>query len=574
MLRQAATDPPMARPFVLGTKLIPPPIRPEHIERARLFERLDKATTRPLTLVAAPTGFGKTTLLSAWARRGTFRTAWVSITPSDNDTVRLTASIAESMRRAHALLNDHVDRDLVSPGIDVTDEVLPQMLAALDTSEPLVLILDDYHLLTGVHAHDLVAALLAQMPESLHVVIASRADPALPLGRLRATGALEEIRSDLLRFDPDEADRFLNGALDLGLDRAALGTLEERTEGWPAGLYLAALTLRDKPDRARFVADFAGSSRHVVDYLSAEVLDGLTPDDRTFLSATSILSRLSGPLCDAVSGMHDSAARLRDLERANLFITPLDEQGTWFRYHRLFAELLRSQLAGTWPDVEPELHRRAATWLAGHDEMEAAIEHALAAGDGEWAASLLVRSWNEFAQVGGFQTLERLIATVGDAGRMTGALAIVEGLAAGLLGASPSVVRRLKAKAEAAGWDEPTADDSSVDALAAVLVASWFADDLAEQKVGGRISEEPVSGGARAPRGQAVESTLGLVLMLEGDASRVTCHPPADGTPAGCPESGDERCRDPLARESRPRRRGRGRAHRPRRHRKSSGVRG
>ena len=217
MSRNVALDGVPERRVVLDTKVTPPPTRPEHIDRERLFERLDAATARPLTLVAAPTGFGKTTLLSAWARRGTCRTAWVTITASDSDTVRLMTAIAESLRRARALTSDDVERDLVSPGIDVAGVVLPRLLAALDGTEPVVLILDDYHLLTGAPAQDLVAALIAQMPASLRVVIASRADPALPLGRLRATGAMEEIRSDQLRFDVDEADRFLNGTLDLGL---------------------------------------------------------------------------------------------------------------------------------------------------------------------------------------------------------------------------------------------------------------------------------------------------------------------------------------------------------------------
>ena len=288
--RAASLDVDTHRPFVLGTKVAPPPARPEHIDRERLFERLDLAATRPLTLVAAPTGFGKTTLLSAWARRRTGRTAWVAITAGDSDTVRLMAAIVESVRRADALVDDAIDHDLVSPGIDVTDDVLPRLLGAIDTSESLVLILDDYHRLSGAPAHDLVAALVGQMPESVHVVIATRADPILPLGRLRATGAMDEIRSDELRFDPVEADRFLNGALGLALDPTSLGTLEERTEGWPAGLYLAALAMRSRRDRATFVAEFAGSSRHVVDYLSTEVLDGLSSDDREFLLSTSILA--------------------------------------------------------------------------------------------------------------------------------------------------------------------------------------------------------------------------------------------------------------------------------------------
>ncbi len=515
MSRLAALADVPARPLVLDTKVIPPPIRREHIERDRLFDRLDAATTHPLTLVAAPTGFGKTTLLSGWTRRGSRRTAWITITDGDSDTVRFIAAIAESLRRANALTDDRVDRDLASPGIDIVSEILPRLLAAL-RGEPLVLILDDYHLLTGAPAHQLVAALIAQMPASLRVVIASRADPALPLGRLRATGAMEEIRSDQLRFDPDETDRFLNGTLELALDPGSIDTLEERTEGWPAGLYLAALSMRTRRDRAAFVAEFAGSSRHVVDYLSTEVLDGLPPDDRAFLLATSILGRLSGALCDFVTGMERSAARLRELERANLFIVRLDEPGTWFRFHRLFAELLRSLLADSSPDLEPELHRRAATWHQEHGPMDVAIEHAVAAGDREWAARMVVGSWNEFARVGEFQTLERLIAMVGDAGTMAGPLAIIEGLGAGLMGAGPGVVRRLMAKADAARRGVAASDGGSPDPLAAVVVASWFADDLAEQKTAAQslVNDDPDVVGLASGAGRVA---LGTVLILEGD---------------------------------------------------------
>ena len=476
------------------------------------------ATTRRLTLVAAPTGFGKTTLLSAWVRRRTGRTAWVAIAAGDSDTVRLMAAIVESVRRAGALVDEDVGRDLVSPRIDVRDKVLPRLLGAIDTSESLVLVLDDYQLLSGAAAHDLIAALVEQAPENVHVIIATRADPVLPLGRLRASGAMDEIRSDQLRFDADEADRFLNGTLGLALDSTTLDILEERTEGWPAGLYLAALSMRSRADRASFVADFAGSSRHVVDYLSAEVLDGLSPDDRTFLLSTSILSRLTGPVCDAVTGLPGSAARLRRLERANLFIVPLDQDGTAYRYHRLFAELLRSQLADASPDELPELHRRAAAWQLEHGSLESAVEHAIASGDREWAATMLVRSWNDFVRVGEFQTVERLIGLVGDAGSLTGSLAIVEGLVAGLLGRGPAVIRPLKAKADAAGWGEPRPGEIPTVALRAVLVASLQSDDLSAQREAAEYLVDNFAGGIEF-LDRAGRVTLGLVRFLEGDAA-------------------------------------------------------
>ncbi len=517
MSRQtAAIGPRDARQFVLATKITPPPNRPEHLARARLFDQLDVATTRPLTLISASIGFGKTTLLSEWARQRAGRTAWYTITASDADIVRLTAGIVASLRRAEALDDDDVDRDLIAPGIDVADLVLPRVLDAIRDDQPTTLVLDDYHLLSGPSAHRFVETLIADMSASLHVVIATRADPLLPLGRLRATGAMVEIRADQLRFDRDETDQFLNGSLGLDLDRGSLEILEARTEGWPAGLYLAALSLRDRSDRERFVSEFAGSSRHIVDYLSAEVLDGLDPDDRAFLLRSSILERLTGPVCDAVTGMTGSAARLRALERANLFIVPLDETRTWFRYHRLFAELLRSQLVEASADIVPELHRRAAAWHAGHGSMESAIEHALAADDRDLAGTLVARSWREFTRTGQFQTLQRLLDEIGDdRGPLTGPLAAVEAILAGMLGREPRVLERLLATAAASDWSGPTPDGRSIDAIASMVVASFAATDLDRQEAAARHLIDAYD--AKTEPSRTGRAALGMILVLKGD---------------------------------------------------------
>ena len=485
--------------------------------REPLLDYLDAATTRPLTLLSAPTGFGKSTLLAAWARRGTYRSAWLTLTDGDADTVRLMAGIVAALRRAGVDIDEDVDRDLVAPGSDPVGGVLPRLLDGVDEGDPVVLILDDYHQLTGSPARGLITELIAGMPERLRLVIGTRADPAMPLGRLRAVGSMQEIRSDMLRFDPDEADRFLNGSLGLGLDPASVATLEHRTEGWPAGLYLAALGLRGSPDRASFVAEFAGSSRHIVDYLSAEVLQGLGADDRAFLLQTSILRRLSGPLCDAVTGMTGSSARLRELERANLFIVPLDDQRTWFRFHRLFGQLLRSELADESPELEAELHRRASAWHADHGPVEAAVEHAVAAGDRELAGSLMVRSWQDFARSGEFQTFERLIASIGDdRGAVAGPVAVVEAMMAGLQGRDPAVIGSLISKAEASGWDGPTPDGHSIRTLADVVVATFVANDLVRQKdAAHRLIEHESQESGVVGTGRA---GLGMILTLEGDA--------------------------------------------------------
>ncbi len=335
---------------LMETKLHPPAIRDGLVERPDLDALLEAAPVARVTVVSAPTGYGKTTLLSSWARRRSDPVAWLTVEAADNDPVRFLQHLVGSFERAGSIPRPPRPRSPVAPGIDVLATVIARLLNQLGArTESVVLIVDDYQALSDARCHALMQSLIEGSPTTLRFVIATRADPALPLGRWRAQGNLHEIRQADLRFGTDEAGRFLNGVLGLALDEADVVALDERAEGWPAGLYLAAMSLRGQADRAGFIRRFAGSNRHLVDYLGPEVLGPVDHDTRTFLLHTAWLERLTGPLCDAVIDADDSADRLRQLYRDNLFLTALDDDGVWYRYHRLFAELLRSILASETP---------------------------------------------------------------------------------------------------------------------------------------------------------------------------------------------------------------------------------
>ncbi len=359
-----------------------------------------------MTLVQAPAGWGKTTLLSEWAP-SLDRCAWLSLDPADNDSVRFWSYVVEALRGVAPEIGATSVLLLGMSRTSLEQEVLPALVNDLQSLQgQLVLVLDDYHAIVNPAIHQQMALLLDYLPASLHLVIATRAEPPLPLARLRARGHVLDIRPAELRFSADEAEELLNGLLGLGLAERDVTQLHERTEGWAAGLYLAALSLRDRPDPSPFIAAFAGDDRQIVDYLGAEVLSGQDPAVRTFLLRTSVLERLSGPLCDAVTASVGSAKMLREIERANLFVVPLDTRRHWYRYHHLFADLLRHELEETRPDLVPTLHRRASAWYQAQGLVPEAIRHAIAAGDHEGAVELIAAHWNAFLNQGRGATVE------------------------------------------------------------------------------------------------------------------------------------------------------------------------
>ncbi|NAZ76612.1 helix-turn-helix transcriptional regulator [Kineococcus sp. T13] len=376
---------------LLETKLHVPRRRGRAVPRPRLAERLDRGRERRLTLVCAPAGFGKTTLLAeraaAWAAGGT-RVAWLSLDPRDDDPGVLWPYVLAAL--AAAAPGTGADAQALLAAGAPTASVLTSVLNDLHARPgEVVLALDDVHHLRSPQVHDGLAFLLEHLPATAHLVLAGRADPALPLARLRARGDLVEVRAADLRFTPDEAAAYLGGTAGLALAPQQVATLAARTEGWVAGLQLAALSLQGRDDAAALVADFAGDDRFVVDYLLEEVLQLQPAHVRTFLLRTSVLGRLTGPLCDAVTGGAGGAAALEDLERRNLFLVALDGRRRWYRYHHLFADVLRTRLHEERPGEVALLHARAGDWFEQHGERTEAVEHAFAGGDVERAAHLV-----------------------------------------------------------------------------------------------------------------------------------------------------------------------------------------
>jgi LuxR family maltose regulon positive regulatory protein len=395
--------------IIVETKLARPPVRVEHVTRGNLLVRLDEGGTRKLTLLTAPPGFGKTTLLTEWASADEgHAVAWLSLDDDDNDPARFFAYVVAALRTVEPEIGARALAAHATPGTGLVDVVLPLFLnelAALDKA--LVLVLDDYHLITNADIHEGLAYLVERLPDSLHVVIATREDPPLPLGRLRARGELVELRARELRFSDEEATTLLNGVLELDLTSQDLERLQARTEGWPAALYLAALSLRDAAGASELIDAFAGDDRYLVDYLTGELLARQPPELQSFLLRTSILRRLCGPLCDAVADRRGSAAVLEDLERSNLLLMPLDAKREWYRYHPLFADLLQHELERTEGDLVPLLHRRASRWYLEAGLIEEAANHATAAGDVDAAVELVGRYYSLFLGQGQLETVAR-----------------------------------------------------------------------------------------------------------------------------------------------------------------------
>ncbi len=388
-------------PLLLVTKLHAPFVSAQAIVRQRLFDRLDDGRGRRLTLVACPAGFGKSTMAAAWCEREAERRpgAWVTLDEGDNDAVVLWSHVLEALRRACPGLDDGTLAGAIatSPLMEV---VLPRLVNALAEQGELVLVLDDFHRLSGEAARTSVAWFVERIPASVQLVLLTRADPALPLGALRGRGQLLELRADDLRFAPDEVDAFLNGRLELGLAAADVELLAARTEGWPAGIYLAALSLAGREDKAGLVRAFDGTSTHVVEYLAAEVLAAFDPGLQHFMIRTSVLERLCPELCDAVLVANGSAAALEALAHTNLFLLPLDDRRRWFRFHHLFAQILRLELDRREPGAATVLHRRAYAWHAASGTTDEAIHHATAAGAFAEAAALIAETWVQYVNAG------------------------------------------------------------------------------------------------------------------------------------------------------------------------------
>lgn len=399
----------MAAP-VLATKLYIPPPPSKLVARPRLIERLNEGLSmrRTLTLISAPAGFGKTTLVSEWihqkeeGRRGRdesgnlphpFKAAWLSLDENDHDPVRFLTYLIHALQTISPDLGAGVLDILPSSQSPPIESILTALLNEITAiPDRFIFVLDDYHLTDAKSIDDALTSLIEHLPPRMHLVITTREDPALPLPRLRARNQLTELRAADLRFTPSEAAEFLDQVMDLNLSAQEVAALETRTEGWIAGLQLAALSMKGNDDVTGFIQAFAGDHRYIVDYLVEEVLQRQPEDTRLFLLQTSILDRLNGQLSDAVVLQPGSSARLEQLQRGNLFLIPLDDQRHWYRYHHLFADVLRMHLMAEQPDGIPVLHRRASEWYAQNGFTAYAIRHALAGEDFARAAGLIERA--------------------------------------------------------------------------------------------------------------------------------------------------------------------------------------
>jgi len=513
--------------MLIETKLHAPVARKEWVERQELIDYL-AATTAKLVLVDAPAGFGKTTFAAQWrsSASGSRSFAWVSLDRGDNDPSRLWWHVVSALHLAcPGFDSEKLLRALHAQGPDFDGTVLPMLvneLAAL--AEPVVLILDDYHLIKEHRCHNQMTLLLDHLPSSAQVAIITRADPPLELARMRAAGEMAEIRARELRFDLPQAAALTRNVAGVELTDHDLEDLVVRTEGWPAGLYLAALSLRGHPSPAAFVRQFTGNNRFIVDFLVDDVLSKQSDEVRRFLTRTSILPRFCAPLCDAVTGSADGAAIIELLERENLFLVPLDESREWFRYHHLFAQVLRAQLAGTESAVVPVLHERASAWHRISGSPDEAIGHALAAGNADGATNLIARHYYVYIDSGQIATVRLWLRLLGDGWIATSPLAAHVAAWTAALSGDPHAARRVLPLIEAADDIGPLPDGMrSFEFSAALLHGTFGFDGLGPMRKAGQraVRLEPDSA---SPWHALAHSAFGASLYWTGEFEQAAAH--------------------------------------------------
>jgi LuxR family maltose regulon positive regulatory protein len=492
------------------------------IPRVGLQALLQTNLSAKLVLLDAPAGFGKTTLLTQWrAAAGARRVAWVSLDENDNDPTRFWVYVVEALRGVEPGMGTAALQGLRRMTADLHRVVLPLLVNELSRiGSELVLVVDDYHLITNQTCHETLGFFLDHLPVGVHLLLASRVDPPLPLARMRARGELAELRAADLQFTDEEASALLNSAMGLELATDDVERLAERTEGWAAGLYLAGLSLRGREDPSAFIASFHGDNRHVADFLSVEVLARQPEQIRRFLLRTSILERLSGPLCDAVLGAQGSAEVLGELERSNLFLVPLDDHRWWYRYHQLFAELLRLELANHEAAVVPTLQRRAAAWHRQAGNVEEAIHYGSAAGDVADVTALVARHWLTYWRRGQRVTVARWLDGLPDAAIIANPpVAFVAAWIRGYSGASKQATERWLAAVEDTTWEGPLPDGISSLAFGANLArAALVFDDVGRSAAAGWRALE-LAGPDSSQFWWMAQAALGHALYLSGRAA-------------------------------------------------------
>jgi LuxR family maltose regulon positive regulatory protein len=497
------------------SKLFAPPLRPGIVERPRLVDSLMSAAHVPVVLVSAPAGYGKTTLLALWREHDQRPFPWVSLDAADNDPVVMVSGMLEAL--APVVEFDAAIRDgLRAPAPALEELVLPSVVdACVASRHPFVLVLDDVHLIGEPRCFTVIDYLAQRLPVGCQLALATRTDPPLPLASLRAHGQLVELRAAELSLGDAEAQALLAAAgVHLADDRVA--SLVERTEGWPAAIYLAALSLRDRSDPEDFVDRFAGMNRHVADFLSEDVLSRQPENVIGFLLHTCVVEELTASLCDALTERTDADAMLRELERSNLFVVPLDEERRGYRYHHLFAQYLRAELARREPTLVPELHRRAWRWYRGQGLVGRAVPHAQAAGDFDVAGVLVAARWSAMANRGQLETVRHWLAGFEDT-QIDGhaPLAVAAGWIAALRGDRERAARFTRA-AGRGSWDGPLPDGTaSLEAAVAIMSSAFDPDGVAHMRSAAQraVDLEPETS---RNRGQALV-LLGIAQTLEGD---------------------------------------------------------
>jgi LuxR family maltose regulon positive regulatory protein len=503
---------------IVDAKLHPPQPRPDWITRPRLLQELDEAIRRPVVLIAAPAGFGKTTLVTQWLADDSVPAtpAWVSLDARDDDPDRLLTHVSLALELAGC----RPPEELAASGTPRRDDALAGVVAdlihAMDAfGHELVLVLDDFHVLQDPACHRQVELLIQHLPHNAHLVISTRADPGLRLGRLRAAGRLGELRAADLAFTPDEAASMLAVEQE-HLSEQALYDLVERTEGWAAGLYLAGLSMSGRADPDEFVREIHGGNRFIGDYLTEEVLAAHSPEVREFIKEVSILEQFTAPLCDAVTGKAGSLRILHDLERTNLFLIPLDESRTWFRFHHLLASVARSELEFEHPERVPLLHSRAAHWFDDHGLVDEAVMHSLASGSTDEAGRLVQANWLNYVDAGAAATVQGWLLALGPAAFEDPLSRVPAAWLAALSGDADGLEEQLTALEQVAGVG-PLADGTHSVESAISLIRGLFGYDgpTVMARSAQRALELETDG--RSPFYSVAQLAAGHVAYVQGD---------------------------------------------------------
>ena len=524
---------------VLESKLRPAPIRRDWVERRALHDQLVDAADLKVVLVSAPIGYGKTNLLDQWRSdpREARPFAWVTLDASDNDPLRFWTYLIEAIRQVQPAFGSNLSNLLERGSESLQGVVIPQLLDELAIlPRRIVIVLDDFSQLTNRACLEYIDEFIDDLPSTTQLVISTRSDPSLPsLQRSRLVSEMLEIRVGDLRFTIEEAGSLFKQTAGIDLALRDLQSIVDRTEGWPAGLYLAALSLQDRVDAEAFIRDFAGDSRHVTDYLTTEILNRLPEHVRRFLVRTSILERFNSSLGDAVVGEGGSAAVLEDLERDNLFLVPLDDQRNWFRYQRLFQELLQSDLLASDRLLVPELHRRASQWHRSWGFLDDAIKHANAANDLETCRDLISGNWLAYCNAGRLTIVRSWIESLGEERVATDPVLSLTAAWIGGLSGQPHEVEKWLELAEEGSFPGPLPDETSSLASGIALVrASFGHEGVGKALTAARVALELESRQDARWR-PAAQTALGFYLFLSGERELATAQleEVAEGKPRG-----------------------------------------